>query len=554
MSAPFRVLFRWAREALENLGSLIPNRSVVVYSRDTGQWEVRPLTPEDVGAAPAVHTHPLATTTTAGFLSPQDKQKLDNLTSGSGPAFSAVKVGTQTLQATETNKTLELVAGANVVLAPDVTNRRVVISATGGGGGGGGGGGYATVVAGSTTMMADAGEPLVFQGSGPVQVSGDASTDTVTIGLTMGSGSGLDADTVDGKHASEFAPVEHLHSEYAPVTHTHPEYAPVSHTHPEYAPISHTHATATTSQAGFLSAADKQKLDTIQAGAEVNQNAYSSVKVGTTTIPATSKTDTLELVAGSNVTLVPDATARKVTISATGGSTSPSFAKVRVGTTDIEASVPGDTVSIEGLGEAQVTPDTTNKKVQLYVPSRAAFSRVRVGETDVQASSPLDVVELAAGSNVTLTPDTSAKRVTIAASQPAISQVKVGSQTFQAAVANALLELVASGAITLNLDTATGRVTIGINQGPGSGLDADTLDGYHAGNASGRIPISNGTVNTNLNADMLDGYHASQFVTSGTLSAYWQRGGNAGYVIYVQGTAPGGASIGDVWIDTSQTA
>lgn len=40
--------------------------------------------------------------------------------------------------------------------------------------------------------------------------------------------------------------------------------------------------------------------------------------------------------------------------------------------------------------------------------------------------------------------------------------------------------------------------------------DADTVDGYHAGNASGNIPISNGTVNTNLNADKVDDFDASQ--------------------------------------------
>jgi hypothetical protein len=37
-------------------------------------------------------------------------------------------------------------------------------------------------------------------------------------------------------------------------------------------------------------------------------------------------------------------------------------------------------------------------------------------------------------------------------------------------------------------------------------LNSDTVDNYHAGNSSGQVPISNGTVNTNLNADLLDGY------------------------------------------------
>lgn len=50
---------------------------------------------------------------------------------------------------------------------------------------------------------------------------------------------------------------------------------------------------------------------------EANQNAFSNVKVGTTTISADAKTDTLELSAGTNITLTPDATNDKVTINAT---------------------------------------------------------------------------------------------------------------------------------------------------------------------------------------------------------------------------------------------
>jgi hypothetical protein len=255
----------------------------------------------------------------------------------------------------------------------------------------------------------------------------------------QGPGSGMDADTVDGQHASAFASA------------------------------SHTHPNATSSTAGFMSAADKTKLDGIQAGAQVNQNAFSSVKVGSTTIAATAQSDIVELVAGSNVTLTPDATNKKITIAASGGSSANSFGVVQVGSTNVAATAPGDTV------------------------------------------------KLVAGSNVTLTPDATNKQVTVASSQPAFSQVKVGASTFAAAVANAVLELVASGAITLSLDTTTGKVTIGMNQGPGSGLNADMVDGYHA-------------------------------------SAFFLKGGSAGNTIWVQSTAPSSPVVGDVWVDTSQTA
>ena len=55
--------------------------------------------------------------------------------------------------------------------------------------------------------------------------------------------------------------------------------------------------------------------------AEKNQNAFSNVKVGTTTIAADTTTDTLTLV-GSNVTITPDATNDKVTFSVADGTTS----------------------------------------------------------------------------------------------------------------------------------------------------------------------------------------------------------------------------------------
>ena len=57
------------------------------------------------------------------------------------------------------------------------------------------------------------------------------------------------------------------------------------------------------------------------SNAEKNQNAFSNVKVGSTTIAADTTTDTLELV-GSNVTITPDATNDKVTIAVADATTS----------------------------------------------------------------------------------------------------------------------------------------------------------------------------------------------------------------------------------------
>lgn len=61
---------------------------------------------------------------------------------------------------------------------------------------------------------------------------------------------------------------------------------------------------------------EKNKLAGIAAGAEVNQNAFAKVKVGTTTVEADAKSDTLNIVAGDNITITPDASGDSVTFAA----------------------------------------------------------------------------------------------------------------------------------------------------------------------------------------------------------------------------------------------
>ncbi len=73
---------------------------------------------------------------------------------------------------------------------------------------------------------------------------------------------------------------------------------------------------ATQAAAGLMAAADKRKLDGVSAGAEVNQNAYSSVKVGNVAVAANGKTAAVTLEAGSNITLSADNAAKKIVVAA----------------------------------------------------------------------------------------------------------------------------------------------------------------------------------------------------------------------------------------------
>ncbi len=74
---------------------------------------------------------------------------------------------------------------------------------------------------------------------------------------------------------------------------------------------------ATQAAHGFMSAADKKKLDGISAGAQANPNMFANIKAGSVTLTPDSKTDTLEIAAGTNVQITADAATDKITISAT---------------------------------------------------------------------------------------------------------------------------------------------------------------------------------------------------------------------------------------------
>jgi hypothetical protein len=71
----------------------------------------------------------------------------------------------------------------------------------------------------------------------------------------------------------------------------------------------------------------KTKLNGIATGAEVNQNAFGKITVGSTSIEADAKVDTLTLSAGTFVSLTPDATNDKVTIGVSTGTSSSTLAR-----------------------------------------------------------------------------------------------------------------------------------------------------------------------------------------------------------------------------------
>lgn len=128
-----------------------------------------------------------------------------------------------------------------------------------------------------------------------------------------------------------------------------------------------------------LSSTEHTKLTNIQAGAEVNQNAFSQIKVGSQTIPADTKQDIIELVAGTNITISSDITGR-ITISANGNSIEEVYVDNTVGndeTGDGTKSNPYKTIdkALETIGKAHSTDITIYINPGTYdAPSYANLS------------------------------------------------------------------------------------------------------------------------------------------------------------------------------------
>lgn len=369
-----------------------------------------------------------ATTSNEGLMTTTQVTKLNGIETGAEVnqnAFSNVKVGSTNVVADTTSDTLELVAGSNVTLTPDATNDKVTIAATDTT--------YSDATQSTHGLMSSSDKtkldgiasgaevnvqsdwnetdstsdayiankptiptvPSYLSSYG--QIYGECTTAATTVAKVVSSSSynlraygivavyfsngstRIQTLNVNSKGAKTVKYRNTEATSSTPLTMNIPSgyVAYFMYDGECYCLLNWQHAEATTSVAGYMSSSDKTKLNGIETGAEVNQNAFSNVKVDSTTIAADTKTDTLELVAGSNVTLTPDATNDKVTIAATD-------------TTYSDA-----TTSAHGLMSA-------SDKIKL---------------DNISGS----VLNLTAGSNITITPNTGSGSITIAATNTTYS-------------------------------------------------------------------------------------------------------------------------------------
>lgn len=186
----------------------------------------------------------------------------------------------------------------------------------------------------------------------------------------------------------------------------------------------------------------KSKIDA--NGGYANKNVWGNVKVGSTTIAADAVQDTLELVAGSNVTITPDATNDKVTIAATDTTYTAASANPKMdGTVAVGTSAkyarqdhvhPHDTTKVDketgkGLSTNDFTDTYRTKLADIAAGAEVnqnAFSAVKVRaqtessttEYTITADSKTDTLNIVNGDNITFTVDTTNDKITIDANGP----------------------------------------------------------------------------------------------------------------------------------------
>lgn len=157
----------------------------------------------------------------------------------------------------------------------------------------------------------------------------------------------------------------------------------------------------------------------LPAPGDVNQKAFSFVKIGNSSIAAATTTDTFEISSGTNITLTTNSANKRITISTSAEANQNAYSKIKVGTVSLDASAKMSTLEVSAGSHITLTTTNTAASKKIVIASdgeanQKAFSFVKIGNSSCAATTTTDTLELVAGANITLTP--SGKTITIASS------------------------------------------------------------------------------------------------------------------------------------------
>ena len=204
---------------------------------------------------------------------------------------------------------------------------------------------------------------------------------------------------------------------------------------------------------------------------------------------ADSATDTLTFIAGANVTITTSESGDSITIASSGsGGSQNLFSTFAVsGQNSVVADTTTDTLELVAGGNMTITTDQTNDKIT-FASSQNLFETIAVsGQNSIVADASNDTLSLAAGGGVTITTNDTTDTVTFATyldgltggtidKTDSIAFIDATDQSTKKATINSLLTQIAGANITVSgnqLTTTTGLADVVDDTSPQLGGDLD---------------------------------------------------------------------------------
>ena len=193
-------------------------------------------------------------------------------------------------------------------------------------------------------------------------------------------------------------------------------------------------------------------------------------------VVADSATDTLTFIAGANVTITTSESGDSITIASSGsGGSQNLFSTFAVsGQNSVVADTTTDTLELVAGGNMTITTDQTNDKIT-FASSQNLFETIAVsGQNSIVADASNDTLSLAAGGGVTITTNDTTDTVTFATyldgltggtidKTDSIAFIDATDQSTKKATINSLLTQIAGANITVSgnqLTTTTGLADV----------------------------------------------------------------------------------------------
>ena len=343
-------------------------------------------------------------------------------------SFSTIQVaGQSNIVADNGADSLTVVAGTGIEITTDATTDSITITNTGSAANS-----FSTIqVAGQSNIVADNGADSLTVVAGPgIEITTNAGSDSITITNTGGGGggaSGVSSGTAGrlAYYASTGSVVQDTGAALAwngstlSITGTISASGAVSYVRAYFDTLTQLNSVSAVTWHGMVAHVHETgRMYFAHSGAweplanYSDLNYFSTIAVaGQTSVVADSVTDTLTLVAGTNVTITTDATTDTITIDAVGGGAS----------------------TLDALTDVVITGTPTNGQVLKYDTgtgtwvngtdvgggggSSNSFETIAVaGQSSVVADSATDTLTLVAGTGITITTTAGTDTITIASS------------------------------------------------------------------------------------------------------------------------------------------